>query len=218
VTSCCTPGGYEVLFGARSARRNARQYAKKGLDATARRMVGFLVSRGVEEATVLEVGGGIGAIQLELLRAGAAHATNAEISSGYENVAQQLFRDAGLAAKVDRHIADFAVQPERFDPADIVVMHRVVCCYPDMPRLVGAAAAQTRRLLAMSFPRDGWWVRLGIRAANGFMWLRRWSFRAYVHAPSAIQSVAEAHDLHVVFEHRGWIWQSVVLERSAGPE
>jgi hypothetical protein len=187
---------------------------RSGLDGSARRLVTVLASRGIDGATVLEVGGGIGAIQLELLRAGAAHATNVEMSRGYEEVARELFQGAGFAERIDRHVADFAAEPNVVAPADLVVMNRVVCCYPDMPRLVGAAADRTRRFLALSFPRDAWWTRTGIWAANGWMWLRRWTFRAYVHRPAAIIAIAEAHHLRVSYEHTGWIWQSVVLERN----
>jgi hypothetical protein len=75
VTSCCNPRGCDQFFSARFARRIAKRYRKRGLDKTARRMVGFLQQRGIEGATVLEVGGGIGEIQIELLlRAAAEHA------------------------------------------------------------------------------------------------------------------------------------------------
>jgi len=52
-----------------------KRYRKRGLDKTARRMVEFLDQHGIEGASALNVGGGIGEIQLSsLLRRGAARA------------------------------------------------------------------------------------------------------------------------------------------------
>ena len=54
--STCCARGYERFFGARTARRDARRYRKRGLDDTARRLVDELAARGLTGATVLEVG------------------------------------------------------------------------------------------------------------------------------------------------------------------
>jgi hypothetical protein len=66
VASCCNPHGCDRFFSARFARRAAKRYREKGLDKTAHLMVEFLEQRGIEGATVLEVGGGVGEIQIEL--------------------------------------------------------------------------------------------------------------------------------------------------------
>jgi magnesium-protoporphyrin O-methyltransferase len=140
---------------------------------------------------------------------------NVELSAGYESVARELLEEAGLAERVERHLLDFAREAHALEPADLVVMHRVVCCYPDMHALVAAAAERAGRRLAMSFPRDVWWVRLGIRAENLWQRLRRRAFRAYLHPPPALLAAAESHGLRPAFGHRGWVWQAVVLERAA---
>ena len=115
-------------------------------------MVEFLRQRGIEGATVLEIGGGIGEIELELLKAGAARAQNLELSRAYEQQARELAEEAGLAERVEWRIHDIAADPEGVEPADIVVLHRVVCCYPDYERLLGAAAGRARRALVFSHP------------------------------------------------------------------
>jgi hypothetical protein len=109
----------------------AARYRKRGLDKTARRMVDLLDERGVQGSTVLEIGGGVGEIQLELLRRGAASATNLELSPGYETEAAALMESAGFTGRVQRRLVDIADDPSAVEPADIVILHRVVCCYPD---------------------------------------------------------------------------------------
>lgn len=211
---CCSGEGAREFFTERVARRDARRYRKKGLDARARRVVDFLGSRGVEERRVLEVGGGTGAIQLELLKAGAARTVNVELSPAYEAEAGTLLAEAGLVGRVERILGDFVERAPDLEPADAVVMHKVVCCYPDYRGLVGAAADRARRHLVLTFPRDSWWVRLGIRAGNALEWARRQSFRAYVHPPAAILGAATERGFRVVSTHRGAVWEFAALERA----
>src|SRR5262245_38144536 len=106
----------------------AKRYRQRGLDKHARRMVAFLEARGIEDATVLEVGGGVGEIQIELLKRGASHAVNLELSPAYDEAARRLLAENGLERHVDRRICDLAVDGKSVREADIVVLHRVVCC------------------------------------------------------------------------------------------
>ncbi len=92
---------------------------------------------------MLEVGGGVGEIQIELLKRGAARTVNLELSSAYDAEAERLLREAGLEERAERRLHDIAVEPDGVEPADVVVLRRVVCCYPDYERLLGAAAEQT---------------------------------------------------------------------------
>jgi hypothetical protein len=200
------------VFDERRARSDARRYRKKGLDGDARPIVEYLRPR-VDGATLLEVGGGVGTIAIELLRAGAARATNVELSPGYESEAAALLAESGLADRVERRVLDFALRPEAVAGADIVVMHRVVCCYPDMARLVVPAAERAGRLLALTFPREAWWVRVALQLYNLYERLRRRAFRVYLHPPDAILAAAGSRGLHPAFDRTGPFWRWVVLER-----
>src|SRR4051794_24465904 len=107
----CHRRGCEQFFDRRFARRVAKRYRKRGLDKTARRMVDFLQGRGLDGATALEIGGGVGEIQLELLKRGAARAVNLELSGAYEQEAAQLIREAGVEGRVERRLHDIAADP-----------------------------------------------------------------------------------------------------------
>ena len=96
MAGCCNSRGCDQFFGPRFARRTAERYRKRGLDKTAQQMVAFLEQRGLAGATVLEVGGGVGAIQIELLKRGAARAVNLELSPAYDGEARRLLAEAGL--------------------------------------------------------------------------------------------------------------------------
>jgi 2-polyprenyl-3-methyl-5-hydroxy-6-metoxy-1,4-benzoquinol methylase len=212
---CCTPKGYRWVFSERSARAEAKRYRRKGLDATSRRIVDFLKAQGVEGRSVLEVGGGIGAIQIELLKAGASHAVSIELTPTYEEVATELLRDAGLADRAERKVMDFAQANGQVESADIVIMNRVICCYPDMPRLAGAAADHTRQLLVMSYPTGSWWLRIGLGIANFILWATRRQFHIFVHPPAAIIANGARHGLQPILERSGLMWTVAALRRPA---
>jgi hypothetical protein len=214
VVSTCCARGYERFFGARTARRDARRYRKRGLDDTGRELVDELAARGVAGATVLEIGGGVGAVDLELLERGAERATIVELSHGYDDEALGLAREAGMETRIERRHGDFVEQESSLEPADVVVMHRVVCCYPDPERLVGAAARHARQQLAMSFPRDTWWLRLAFRLVN--VWFRlTGGIESFVHAPARVVGIAERSGMRTVLHERsGRIWRVAVFERA----
>lgn len=212
--SCCSAKGCDEFFTDRVARRDADRYRRKGLAKNARRLVDYVCRHDVEGSTVLEVGGGIGAIQLELLQAGAARAENVELSPAYEPYAAELLKVAGFEDRVERQLLDFADAGDGVDTADFVILHKVVCCYPDYEALVGAAAAHAKHHLVLTYPRGAWWMRLGFSAANVFERLRRRTFRAYVHPPAAMIAVARRHGLEPITTHRGALWELCGLERT----
>jgi magnesium-protoporphyrin O-methyltransferase len=213
VGDCCSTKGYRRVFSERSARSDARRYRRKGLDRTSRRIVDFVKAQGVDGRSVLEVGGGIGAVQIELLKAGAARAVSVELTPAYEAVAAELLREAGLEGRVERKVMDFAQAEAQVEGADIVIMNRVVCCYPDMPRLTGAAARHAQELLVMSFPRRSWWMRMGLGMANVLLWLTRREFHVFMHRPDRILATSEATGLRTVLDQTGLMWVVAGLSR-----
>lgn len=211
---CCNPSGYEQLFSPKEARRAFRSYDKNGLNAMAKQIVGYLVSRGVEGHRVLEIGGGIGAAHVELLEAGAASAVNVEISHGYEAAAAELRSRRGLEGRVEQRIGDFTEMADELQ-ADIVIMNRVICCYPDMERLMSAALSASGRFLAATFPRDRVLFRLSFGLEALYHRVRGVDFRPYIHSPRAIMETADRAGFHVAFDDRDFGWHGVVFERAS---
>jgi magnesium-protoporphyrin O-methyltransferase len=207
VSGCCVPRGYEKIFGEKTARRDAKNYRHKGLGDTSKRVVA-LAGR---PRTVLEIGGGVGAIQLELLKGGAERATNVELSKGYEAEAAALAREAGVADRVERRLGDVAVDGAEIGPAEAVIMNRVVCCYPDVDALVGAAALRAENRLVLCFPRDSVIFRAAARLVN--LGLRLVDFRVYVHRERRIVAAATAEGLRPAAREQGRIWVVLALER-----
>lgn len=202
MSECCGPQGYEKVFDDRGARRAAARYARSGLTALPRRTVELYRDGVLTGATLLEIGGGIGDLEIEMLRAGATSAVCVDLSNGYDAVATRLLADAGLAGRVSRRTGDLVTRPELAGPADVVAMHSVVCCYPDARALVTAAAERARGYLVVALPRRTWWMRMAAVGFNVYPRLRRSDWRFRVHPPAVVVDAATRAGLRQVRAER----------------
>jgi cyclopropane fatty-acyl-phospholipid synthase-like methyltransferase len=214
LSNCCDPTPYRRFFNRKEAEKDVRAYRKNGLNSMASSMFDFLVSSGVEGADVLEVGGGVGAFQIELFKSGVVKSVNVELSSGYDDAALSLAKEEGVEDRITRRLGDFVEDRDDYDPADVVVMNRVVCCYPWMEKMMDAAVAKTGKYLALTFPRQKWWTKSGLALSNTFMAARGCDFRAFVHPVAQIEAVATKAGLVVRHTDNDFIWQALVLERA----
>ena len=213
VAGCCDARGCDQFFDSGFARRTADRYRKHGLSRTAARIVDLASRHGVRDATVLEIGGGVGDIQLELLKRGAAKATNLELSPGYEEEAARLLAESGFTGRVERRLHDIAADPDAVEPADVVVLNRVVCCYPDYRRLLSAAAGHARQLVVFSHPPRNPVSRTVIGAENLRNRLTGREFRAYVHPPGAMLAVLAERGMRPVSPTQGRLWRVEAVAR-----
>jgi hypothetical protein len=198
------------------ARRNLERYRRKGLDALERKMLASALVQGVDGARVLEIGGGVGALQAELLASGAEAGEVVELVSAYEPYAKELARERGLDERVTFRVEDVLERPDSVEPADVVVLNRVVCCSPDGVELTGVAARLATRALLLSFPRDRALVRVGLRLVNAAMRLFGRSFRVFAHPRSALIAAAEAEGLRLAESGIGGVaWEFMALRRAA---
>jgi magnesium-protoporphyrin O-methyltransferase len=171
---------------------------------------------GLDGARVLEIGGGVGAVQVELLAAGADRGEVVELVRAYEPFARDLAEERGLADRTSFHVVDLLDEPQAVQPADIVVLNRVVCCSADGVELTAIAARLTRRVLVLSYPRDVWWTRTAVALLNAGQRLLRRRFRVFVHAPAALSGSAVAEGLAPEGATRGArAWEVAVFRRTA---
>jgi SAM-dependent methyltransferase len=210
---CCYADEYEAMFPARAARRTARRFVRRGLRGSALRLADDVAARGISGATILEVGGGVGQVHADLLRRGAARAVNVELSPSWEAAAASMLGALGLTARVERRVGDFVADAEDLPEADVVLLHRVVCCYPDWPAMLAAATAKARRVVGLTLPVDRRASRVAIAAGNRLLQLQRRAFRAYVHPPAQVIAALGAAGLRTTADSSGPVWRTVVAER-----
>jgi magnesium-protoporphyrin O-methyltransferase len=118
-----------------------------------------------------------------------------------------------MTDQVTRRFVDIAEQPDEVQPADVVVLHRVVCCYPDYVKLLTAAANHARKTLVYSHPAANVVNRVQFGAENGLRRLRRNDFRTFIHSPARMIRAAESDGLAVAYQSHAWDWDVVGLAR-----
>jgi hypothetical protein len=214
VNCCSRSEPCEQLFKPRLAQRSLDQYRKKGHGELEQRMVAAASEDRLEGARVLEIGGGIGTIQTELLEAGAERGEVVELVAAWEPYARELAREKGLEGRTGFRIADVLDDAESVERAEVVVMNRVVCCSPDGVQLTGVAARLATRTLVLSFPRDIFWLRVGVRLLNAGMRLARRSFRGFVHPRDALLGAARSEGLGLVETGQSGVWEFAALRRA----
>jgi hypothetical protein len=209
----CGCDGYSEIFDARTARHDLKRYREHGPDRTTALLLGMLTAAGVGEASVLDIGAGVGVIDHELLAAGAGRAVLVDGAAAYQAAARQ---EAGLRGTLDRLTfveGDFVAVAGRVDPADIVTLDRVVCCYPDMPGLVRASADHARRLYGLVLPRDRVVTRWALALVNAWYRLRRRAYRAYVHPNANVDALVAEAGLRPTDEATTTLWRVVLYTR-----
>ncbi len=205
--------GIESEFDAKTASRDLKRYRRKGPLESTQMLLDALRREGVEGMTLLDIGGGVGAIHHELLDSGVSSATHVDVSSAYLEAARAEARRRGHESCVSFLHGDFVELAPELPPADIVTLDRVICCYPDMHRLVGLSAARAQRLYALVYPRDSWWLRPLFPLSNLYFRLRRCSFRIYDHPPEEVDAVVREQGLEQRFRGTTPLWQVVVYAR-----
>jgi len=212
--ACCRQcQGIEYEFNEAVARRELARYRRRGPVGTTRTLIQALRASGVAGQTLLDIGGGVGAIQHELLSAGVERAVSVDASAAYLAAAREEGRRRGHDGRVSYVHGDFAQVAEDVPPAGIVTLDRVICCYDHMPALVGAAAARAQRLLGAVYPRDTWWNRLGIGLLNLGLRLRRSPFRTFVHPQREIEAILRRHGLEPRSRAQTFSWLVAVYAR-----
>jgi magnesium-protoporphyrin O-methyltransferase len=209
---CCQCEGLE-LETREWARQDLGSFRAGKLDKTTRMLITALALLGARDRDLLDIGGGIGAIQLRLLEAGATTATSVEASTAYIDVAREEARRAGRAERITYHHGDFVALAGDIPEADIVTLDRVICCYHDAVALVSLSAAKARKYYGLVYPRDTLLVRLGLWLENLSCRLKKSSFRAFVHPTQLVEGLIRKEGLAQVYRHNTLVWQVLVYER-----
>jgi magnesium-protoporphyrin O-methyltransferase len=199
------------FYNARKAASELRSYRNKGPIPSTRLLIDALTTEGVEGATVIDIGGGIGAIQHELLAAGAAHVTSIDASDAYIRTAREESDRRGFTARVTYHHGDFLELAETIPPADIVTLDRVINVYPDWKRLIQVSAARARRLYGLVYPRNTLPVRMVVSLMNLLVW--RGPVHASVRSPEVIEKLAREAGIVRYFSKTTGPWEVALYRR-----
>ena len=212
-SGCSQYAEAERQFGPAVAARDLERYRRKGPDTISRLLLNALRDHVNSGASLLDIGAGIGVLDFELLANGARRATLVDASSAYLDAAGREAESRKVSDRVRCVVGDFAVLGEGIESADVVTMHRVVCCYPDHASLLAAAATHARRVLAFSYPRDRWYIRCWLALENLRRRLFGNPFRTFVHGPGAMEARVTQEGFVRMHRSRTFVWSIDVYVR-----
>lgn len=215
----CCPGccaGAREVFTAKVAEGDLKRYRRKGPNPTTRLLRDGVVAAGGGR-TLLDIGGGVGALSQELLARGFERSTIVDASPAYQKVARRASAESGLEKRMEFREGDFVEHATQLVPADAVVLDRVVCCYPEYRPLLEAAASHSERLFAYAYPRERWYIRAVIAGENLFQAVLRKAFRAYVHPEAAMSAILAGYGFRRVSRRTTFVWCADVYARDGVP-
>jgi len=212
---CCHGQNYDSLFGAKIARKELRAYRNKGPRGATARLLQLVQVSTPLNPSLLDIGGGIGVIPQEVLKAGAGQVTSVDASEAYYVTTESVAREHGYEKRWTSIKGDFVECSVDIATADIVTLDKVICCYPDMPALVSASAAKAEKLYGIVVPKDGWWVRAAAKIGNLVLRLLSFEFQGFVHPHAAIDEIVEKGGLHIIATASYWIWSVRLYTRAA---
>jgi len=207
--ACCSVN----TFSRREAESDLRRYRRSGIDGATRALVDAVKAEGIEGASLLDVGGGIGAIQLELLAAGLGTAQSVDATEAYVDVARAEAVRRGYGERTRHLVGTLAEIGAAAEPADIVTLDKVVCCDPDVAALLGAVTSRARRMIGLVYPRVTWWNRLATRVFDAWGLVTRDRTRWHLHATATVDGLLREAGFVRRDVARTFIWQVALYVR-----
>lgn len=212
--SCCDfPRAADAQFGPKLARKDMVRYLKKGPDGTTQCLLDLIRDTGMTQATLLDIGAGIGVIHHELVDGTVARAIHVEASPSYIAEASREAEQRGHTAALRFIEGDATELADAMPMADLATLDRVICCYPNWESLVTHSAAKTRRYYGFSVPRDRWSVRLAVALQNLLRRVRGSTFRTYVHSLDAIDRKLADLGFRRVSVRNSFVWHAALYTR-----
>lgn len=211
--ACCDQD-FERLFDEGEAEHDLADWCRHGLPPATAELIEVLQADGIEGAVVLDIGAGVGMVHLELLEAGAASALDVDASSAFLATARSEAERRGLVERVEYRYGDVVELAATLPRADLVALDRVICCYPDIEGLLGAAVGTRPRMIGLVHPTDAPWVRATMAFFNAVGRLLRRHHSFYVHRRAEIDRILCAAGF--TERHRGGrgFWKVTVYSRA----
>jgi len=213
--SCCclhtrSAGRFFSLF----ARRYRKRFESKGFEPSQKQLLAGLDALGYRGNSVLEIGSGVGHLHQTLLERGARSAVGVDLAPKMLAEARRWADERDLGERVTYLEGDFMDRAPEIDAADITILDKVICCYPDADGLVRASLAKARQGYAFTVPRERWFVRLGVGVLAAAMRIIRSNFRPYVHDIHKIDAHIIDAGFGKCFEASTAVWLTRVYQRA----
>ena len=211
--SCCQCQGIESKFDQKKAAKELQKYRNEGPSKNTRMLNDALKAQGISGMTLLDIGGGVGTIQHELLNAGVSSCINVEASLAYVKAAKEEANRQGHADSIRHLHGNFVDLAKDVPQCDIVTLDRVICCYHDVSALVGLSSERAGRIYGVVYPRNTWWTKILTALENLYFRIQRNPFRTFIHPTEVVEEIVLSKGFVRRFFREVGQWQVVVYER-----
>jgi 2-polyprenyl-3-methyl-5-hydroxy-6-metoxy-1,4-benzoquinol methylase len=215
--NCCdtdrrNEGANEVFT--RQSGRYARKFRRRGLERVQKLMLAGVRSEPVTGKKILDIACGVGALHLTILREGAEQATGIDISAGMIENARELADTFGVASRAQYTVGDFVAMADEIQDADVTFLDKFVCCYEDVDALVKASTAKTKRLYALSHPKENLMMELVFKTQIALAELFKWKFHPYWHDWKKLREDIKRRGFELIYSNATLMWQVLVFRRA----
>jgi len=204
--------GIEKLFDEKTARKNLKRYLQKGPRRPTRLLIEAIKANS-PSGSLLDIGGGVGIIQLELLSEGVQKVTDVDASNGYIKVAKEEAIKRGYEKSISYMHEDFTNISTVIDSHNIVTLDKVICCYPEMQDLVKSSSEKAKELYGLVYPRENILSKLLVGFGNLFIKLFNRNFKSYIHSNTDVRAILDENFKEIYYKTTG-IWQVVLFRRN----
>ena len=212
--SCCDCNFYNDAFDAKTALAELKDFRKNGPKKNSLPLINSLKKLDLKNATLLDIGSGVGAIIFELVDKGITHAFYTDFSDAYHAAFLEEVKIRNLENVIRSYIGDFLETHKNIEKADLVTLDKVICCYKNYEELVQLSVQKTSKWYAYSIPRDVWWVKWVHLLKEKIDLLKGDTFRTYVHPAGKIENLVIANGFKKIHESKKREWQTVIFEKN----
>ena len=211
--SCCDfRNAADLQFTSGKASKELRAYRKGHVAPTTRLLRDGVVALGLNNGSLLDIGGGVGSLTFELLERGVEAAVIADASIAYVRAAREEAIQRHRSGSVRVVYGDVLELAKDLPIVNLVTLDRVVCCYPSYQSILEETARHAQRAIALSYPRDRWFVRAAMWVENARR-ARKTDFRTFVHSPPSIQEFIEQSGFQLALRRSTTMWTADIFLR-----
>ncbi len=210
---CC---GANKQFDLKNAKKDLKNYLKRGPRKPTKVLTEGFKNLDVNGLSLLDIGGGIGPIPLELIPLGLTKVTDVDASEGYISVAKTETEKQHYQDKIIYHLGDFLDVHTQIEPHDIVTLDKVICCYPFVEDLLKTSLSKAKNYYALVYPQANWITHLVAGTLNLTLKLKGNPFRSFIHPPKLVNSIILNAGFTEIYRGKTFLsWQIHIYKKEA---
>ena len=152
---------------------------------------------------------------MEALKKGALSSVGMDLSPVMIATANRLASESGFGRNAKFLVGDAVKQDHQ--NSDIVILDKVVCCYPSIEGLLSKASSACQERLGLIVPRDVGFarvpVRIGVYIDNLVDRIRKNPARMYLHSLDHVDYLLRAAGLRRKIATVAGFWLVMIYER-----